>query len=119
MVRQQPGCKMLATPLDVINNAFNHNKSVALKTPNEKLPIVLSEEQMLAYFKKHDVNKDGKLSWDELKKAFSGLGVTWVRLTADRALLKADDNEDGCISLSEKEMDKLIEFVIKRKLNIQ
>ncbi|GKC22759.1 putative calcium-binding protein CML10 [Tanacetum coccineum] len=65
---------------------------------------------------KHDVNKDGKLSWDELKKAFSGLGVTWVRWTTDRALLKADDDEDGCIS--EKEMDKLIEFVIKRKLSL-
>ncbi|PWA42202.1 putative calcium-binding protein CML15 [Artemisia annua] len=116
MVRHQPGCKALATPFDVINNAINYK---SFKTPNEKPPIVLSEEKMLAYFKKHDVNKDGKLSWDELKKAFSGLGVTWVRWTADRALRKADDDEDGCISLSEKEMDKLIEFVIKRKLNIQ
>ncbi|GJU93502.1 retrovirus-related pol polyprotein from transposon TNT 1-94 [Tanacetum coccineum] len=97
-----------------LHDSFILKNYSAHKTPNiEKLPteFILNEQQILAYFKKHDVNKDGKLSWDELKKAFSGLGLTWVRWTTDRALLEADDDEDGC--LSEKEMDKLIEFVIK------
>ncbi|KAI3504818.1 hypothetical protein L1887_26546 [Cichorium endivia] len=80
---------------------------------NEKLPMKLNEQEMLAFFKRHDVNNDKRLSWDELKQAFSDLGVSWVTWTSDRAMLKADDNEDGYIS--EEEMEKLIQFALKSK----
>ncbi|KAL8226642.1 hypothetical protein R6Q57_016474 [Mikania cordata] len=83
----------------------------------ENFRVKVNEQEMYTFFKKHDANKDGKLSWDELKQAFTDLGVTWVSWTTDRALVNADDDEDGYIS--EREMDKLIQFALKRKLPTQ
>ncbi|CAH1429536.1 unnamed protein product [Lactuca virosa] len=83
----------------------------------QKLPMKLNEQELLAFFKRHDVNKDNRLSWDELKQAFIDLGVSWVSWTTDRAMLQADDNEDGYIS--EGEMEKLIQFALKCKLTIK
>ncbi|KAD5507842.1 hypothetical protein E3N88_15545 [Mikania micrantha] len=83
----------------------------------ENFHVKVNEQDMYTFFKKHDANKDGKLSWDELKQAFTDLGVTWVSWTTDRALVNADDDEDGYIS--EGEMNKLIQFALKRKLPTQ
>lgn len=96
---------------------FVHPKRVTHTRNIEKIPFKLNEQEMLAFFKKHDVNKDGRLSWDELKQAFKDLGVSWVTWTTDRALVKADDDEDGYIS--EREMAKLIDFALERKLRIK
>ncbi|KAD5507897.1 hypothetical protein E3N88_15600 [Mikania micrantha] len=85
----------------------------------ENFHVKVNEQEMYNIFKKHDANKDGKLSWDELKQAFTDLGVTWVWVswTTDRALVNADDNEDGYIN--EREMHKLIQFALARNLPTQ
>ncbi|KAI3686749.1 hypothetical protein L1987_80434 [Smallanthus sonchifolius] len=99
-MRLRPGSN-IATTFDTVSVCHKR----VTKTRNiEKLNIKLNEQEMLAFFKKYDVNKDGKLSWGELKRAFSELGVTWVTWTTDRALVKADEDGDGYIS--EREMDR-------------
>ncbi|KAI3825569.1 hypothetical protein L1987_07060 [Smallanthus sonchifolius] len=110
-MRQKPG-KNISISLDVID--FVLNKRVTTTRNIENVPFKIDEQDMLAFFKKHDVNKDKRLSWDELKQAFSELGVSWVRWTTDRALVNADTDEDGYID--ENEMDKLIQFALKLKL---
>ncbi|KAM0044064.1 putative EF-hand domain-containing protein [Helianthus debilis subsp. tardiflorus] len=111
-MRHTPG-RFISIPLDVIT--FICQKPRTHK--NNKLSLKLNEEELLAFFKKHDANKDGKLSWDEVRQAFSDLGASWVSLTTDRALLHADEDEDGYVS--EGEMNKLIQFALKRKFTIQ
>ncbi|KAH7523613.1 hypothetical protein FEM48_Zijuj06G0030500 [Ziziphus jujuba var. spinosa] len=63
-----------------------------------------------------DVNKDGMLSKEELKRAFEELGSRYPAWRAGRALSRADANNDGHISLDEiKELVAYVERPISKK----
>lgn len=64
-----------------------------------------SEEQLNKTFNRYDTNGDGHLSWEELKSAYSILGMSFPGLRALKALCVADENRDGYIS--QKEFIKL------------
>ncbi|CAK9177003.1 unnamed protein product [Ilex paraguariensis] len=58
--------------------------------------------------KRCDTNNDGKLSRQELKGAFRGLGLKFSGWRARCALRHADANGDGVIS--EDEMNELVKY---------
>ncbi|OAY22908.1 hypothetical protein MANES_18G036100v8 [Manihot esculenta] len=76
-----------------------------------------TEDQLKALFKEHDVNGDGLLSKEEIKKAFQKLGSRLPGWRVNRALHHADINGDGNIGLDE--LDELVKYVIKFGYSIQ
>ncbi|EXC19757.1 putative calcium-binding protein CML27 [Morus notabilis] len=68
-----------------------------------------NEEQLKDVFKKHDTNKDGLLSREELTKAFSSLGSFFPSWRASRALSHVDKNRDGFVD--ENEFSDLVRYV--------
>ncbi|XWS25628.1 hypothetical protein CRYUN_Cryun27aG0084200 [Craigia yunnanensis] len=74
-----------------------------------KCAPVPTKVQLKHTLQKFDGNGDGRLSKQELKNAFYYIGSHFPNWRANRALNRADDNEDGYIS--EGEMDDLVEYV--------
>ncbi|XWS24249.1 hypothetical protein CRYUN_Cryun28dG0084900 [Craigia yunnanensis] len=74
--------------------------------------LTLNEEQLKVIFKEHDTNGDGRLSKEELSKAFKKLGSRNPGWRVCRSLNHADTNEDGYISLDE--LDELVKYAIKQ-----
>ncbi|KAJ0085486.1 hypothetical protein Patl1_08975 [Pistacia atlantica] len=70
----------------------------------------LDEKQLKEIFKKSDVNGDGRLTKEELKKAFEKLGSRNPGWRVHRAFRHADNNKDGSISL--EELDELVKYVV-------
>lgn len=85
--------------------------------PYKGVAWVLTEEQISDKFMKAiDVNKDGMLSKEELKRAFEELGSRYPAWRAGRALSRADANNDGHISLDE--IKELVAYVHDQKYKI-
>ena len=78
------------------------------KRETNSVAITCGEEQMKNVFGRSDSDKDGYLSKQELKKAFSDLGVEFPSLRAMSALWHADDNGDNYIS--KKELAELVKY---------
>ncbi|KAB2023428.1 hypothetical protein ES319_D06G018900v1 [Gossypium barbadense] len=78
------------------------------KTPG---PVPITEAQLKAAFKSFDVNKDGRLSKEELRDAFASLGAYIPRWRATRGLSVADGNGDGYVS--DDELDDLVKYAMK------
>ncbi|XAR64030.1 hypothetical protein NMG60_11024225 [Bertholletia excelsa] len=68
------------------------------------------EEQLRKLFMKHDINKDNRLSKEEIKNAFNELGALFPSWRAQRALAYAD--KDGSGYIEEHEMKDLIRFTL-------
>ncbi|XVF36260.1 hypothetical protein REPUB_Repub19eG0042700 [Reevesia pubescens] len=77
----------------------------------KSINITLNEEQLKVVFKEHDINGDGRLSKEELLKAFQKLGSRNPSWRVHRSLHHADSNGDGSISLDE--LDELVRYAIK------
>lgn len=78
------------------------------KRETNSVGVTCGEEKMKYVFGRSDSDKDGYLSKQELKKAFSDLGVEFPSLRAMSALWHADDNGDNYIS--KKEMAELVKY---------
>jgi hypothetical protein len=97
MVRQQ--CKQMS-PYDKyskVDDAVPRQKEVHPTFPNNKAKVAeihLTREQLTKIFQKHDKNKDGKLSWDEVKAAFQELKASYVWLKTEQGFRHADKDED-------------------------
>ena len=61
----------------------------------------LSEEQVMTIFRRFDTNKDGFLSKEEVKKAYTELGKSFPGLRTWWTLHVGDENGDGRISQTE------------------
>nr|GLL48259.1 probable calcium-binding protein CML15 [Ipomoea trifida] len=78
------------------------------------LSLTVSEEtQIKDVLKRYDTNGDGRLSKQELKLAFRGMGVRLPSWRAGRALRRADANNDGYIT--EQEMHALVQYANAKK----
>lgn len=74
-------------------------------------PLRFTKEEIRRVFERYDSNKDGKLDWKELRKAFKlGLGSKCGFARARLALRHVGKNGDGSISLTQENMDKLVEY---------
>lgn len=65
--------------------------------------IVVSEDQIMNFLERYDVNRDGFLNKSELKKAFENMGAFFPEWRVGRALAVADKNCDGHTGLDELE----------------
>lgn len=72
--------------------------------------------EMEAIFREHDFNGDGRLSIKELSRVFGSLGAFLPLYRAACGLFIADDDGDGFIT--EKELEKVVDYAIKCKYNI-
>ncbi|XVE70059.1 hypothetical protein DITRI_Ditri10aG0041200 [Diplodiscus trichospermus] len=80
----------------------------------KKLPLEYVEaeyDEIVSLFKRCDVNKDGRLSKDEVKAGFRRLHSRWPAYRTQRAFKVADKNRDGYIS--EAELDELVKYVLE------
>ncbi|KAJ0085807.1 hypothetical protein Patl1_08980 [Pistacia atlantica] len=68
------------------------------------------QKQLEEIFKKNDVDGDGRLTKEELKKAFEQLGSRNPGWRVHRAFRHADNYKDGSISL--EELDELVKYVV-------
>ena len=86
---------------------------ISVKTDHRKLPESLKDDydDIMSLFKRCDVNKDGMLSWDEVKKGFRELQSRWPAYRTQRAFQMADKNGDGYIS--EAELDELVKYALE------
>ncbi|MBA0849491.1 hypothetical protein Goshw_016672 [Gossypium schwendimanii] len=85
-------------------------------TGKKRASVPITEEQVRGIFHRYDTNRDGLLSKQELKNAFSSLGSRMPGVRAWLALQHADVNGDGYIS--EAEFDKLVKYTLKRGYKI-
>ncbi|XP_057973643.1 probable calcium-binding protein CML28 [Malania oleifera] len=76
------------------------------KPRDAKVP--LTEEQLRAFFKKHDTNGDGQLDRGELRKSFKDLDAFFPSWRAHWALHHADADGNGRVD--EKEMGDLVKY---------
>ena len=84
--------------------------------PNLSTPF-FTEEQLVSVFWRFDINRDRRLSRQELKNAFNSLGSRFPTYRAFAALRQADENSDGHIS--EEEMDELIQYASSCGYHVQ
>ncbi|KAI5354487.1 hypothetical protein L3X38_007382 [Prunus dulcis] len=71
--------------------------------------VVWSRKQVEDLLKSFDMDKDGKLSKQELQAALNKLGSRCVFLRVLRALRHADSNKDGLISIDDHLVNYLFE----------
>ncbi|KAE8100658.1 hypothetical protein FH972_018533 [Carpinus fangiana] len=70
----------------------------------------ITEEQLKSIFKQQDANGDGRLSKDELKKAFQQLGSHIPGWRALRAVHHADVDGDG--SIGTEELEEVVAYAL-------
>ncbi|XVE70051.1 hypothetical protein DITRI_Ditri10aG0040400 [Diplodiscus trichospermus] len=78
----------------------------------KSINLTLNEEQLKVIFKEHDINGDGRLSKEELLKAFQKLGSRNPGWRVRRSMHHADKNGDGSISLDE--LEELVKYAVKQ-----
>ncbi|OMP05570.1 Calcium-binding EF-hand [Corchorus olitorius] len=66
-----------------------------------------------------DIDNDGCLSKEELKKAFSCLGACVLMFRAVLALHHADKNGDGFIGIHDDDLEALAQYVARLGYKIQ
>ncbi|KAF3961274.1 hypothetical protein CMV_014099 [Castanea mollissima] len=71
--------------------------------------IPFTREQLKQTFMNCDTNKDGKLSWDELKSAFKYLKSRFPSIRTELAFHKCDTDDNGFIDYG-TEMDSLVAY---------
>ena len=72
-----------------------------------------TKEQIIEAFKRHDANRDGKLSMAELRQAFKYLGSLWGGGRAYNAMSYADANGSGFIEITDTEFDELVKYALQ------
>ncbi|XVE55917.1 hypothetical protein DITRI_Ditri03aG0195600 [Diplodiscus trichospermus] len=78
----------------------------------KSINITLNEGQLKAIFKEHDTNGDGRLSKEELWKAFQKLDSRNPGWRVRRSLHHADSNGDGYIGLDE--LEELVKYAVNQ-----
>ncbi|KAL2963944.1 hypothetical protein AAZX31_17G230000 [Glycine max] len=71
---------------------------------------IVTENQIREILRKADSNGDGRLSKEELKKAFKEFGSKMPGWRACRLLRKADTNHDGVLTM--EELDTIVDFAL-------
>lgn len=73
--------------------------------------LQLSREDIKEIFREHDIDGDGRLSMNEVMKAFGFLGSILPFYKAHYGMAHADADNDGYIV--EDELDKLVDYAEK------
>ena len=81
-----------------------------VRTVPKNVNLPWDKEQLQNVFKSFDKDGDGKLSWDELKQAFTHLGSRWSYYRTNKAFGKADYNKDGFIN--QEELAELVDYAL-------
>ncbi|KAK1554850.1 hypothetical protein Q3G72_018305 [Acer saccharum] len=82
---------------------------------NSKVPVPLTEQQLVDIFKSLDANGDGVLCQRELKIAFNGWGAWFPGMPtfrANRGISVADANGDGRVDKAE--FGDLVKYALSR-----
>ncbi|KAF5444953.1 hypothetical protein F2P56_034044 [Juglans regia] len=90
---------------------IDHETYKEIRVP-KSLAMKYDEAQLREIFKRYDVNGDGVLGRQELRKAFYSLGAYLLSgWRAYQALRHADANGDGYIS--EAELDDVVRYAVQ------
>ncbi|KAF4379083.1 hypothetical protein F8388_022170 [Cannabis sativa] len=74
-----------------------------------------SKEELRSKFKSQDMNGDGKLSKNEIKKVFKDLGSSSGFYRANRAMHRADSDHNGYVDINDdKELEGLVQYAYQR-----
>lgn len=83
-----------------------------VRKTDKRFPETLKDDyaEIKRLFKRCDANKDGKLSWEEVKAGFRELQSRWPAYRTQRAFHIADKDGDGYIT--ESELDQLVQYAL-------
>ncbi|XVE70061.1 hypothetical protein DITRI_Ditri10aG0041500 [Diplodiscus trichospermus] len=98
---------------DLVDYVWQCGEMVFFFSKEKHIPTSLKADRdaIVSLFKRCDVNKDGRLSKDEVKAGFRLLQSRFPNYRAQRAFKVADENGDGYIS--ESELDELVKYVLE------
>jgi len=87
---------------------------IPTKTPHKTLSpqIIMAENQIRDILKKADLNGDGYLSKDELKKAFKEFGFKLAGWRAGRFLKKVDNSNEEQLNM--EQLDIIVDYALTR-----
>ncbi|KAL4332080.1 hypothetical protein GQ457_07G021010 [Hibiscus cannabinus] len=80
------------------------------KDKNVPASLLAERAEILSLFESCDVNRDGKLSKEEVKAGFERLKSRFPGFRTQRAFKVADKNGDGFIS--KPELQELVDYVL-------
>ncbi|XVE55911.1 hypothetical protein DITRI_Ditri03aG0195000 [Diplodiscus trichospermus] len=88
-------------------------KKIVVSNEKKDVPDSLKADydEIMSLFKRCDVNKDGKLSWAEVKTGFRRLQSRFPAFRTQRAFQMADQNGDGYIDV-ETELEQLVTYAL-------
>ncbi|KAE8100663.1 hypothetical protein FH972_018538 [Carpinus fangiana] len=75
--------------------------------------VPFNKEQITKIFKKHDKDKNGKLSFDEVKAAFVELKSSWPWFRTKRGFRHGDNDGDGYINMQDEELEHLVDYALQ------
>ncbi|KAM6574187.1 hypothetical protein CsatA_022514 [Cannabis sativa] len=88
-----------------------HFATKTVVVQRQKVQTQCSKEQLMSKFKRHDMNGDGKLSKNDIKKVFKELGSSSGFYRANIAMFRSHNEHNGYVNINDdKEFEELVDY---------
>ncbi|KAM6572388.1 hypothetical protein CsatA_016468 [Cannabis sativa] len=96
--------------IQVPNMSGNYTRKAVVAVKSKLVEVEWTKEQLRSKFISEDMDGDGKLSKNEIKKVFKDLGSSSGFYRAKKALWRADADDNGYININDHEFEDLLQY---------